>query len=124
MPYLIRSLSILVFFTGLAVSAQDLTIVSKATHDGGSPVTTVSYISSDHVRISNGDGKESIVDFKTGQMTTLDGKKKTYYVPTRADMDALSARMQEQMNSPEMKKAQQEMKNLSPEQQKQMDSAM
>jgi hypothetical protein len=124
MRLLIRSLSTLLFFTALAVSAQDLTIVSKATHDGEPPVTTVSYISSDHVRISQGDGKESIVDFKTGQITTLDGKKKTYYVTTRADMDALSARLQEQMNSPEMKKAQQEMKDLTPEQQKQMDSAM
>jgi Domain of unknown function (DUF4412) len=124
MRFLLRSIAVLVVFTGLAASAQDLTIVSKATHDGGPPETTVSYLSSDHVRISQSDGKESIVDFKTGQITTLDGKKKTYYVTTRADMEALSARMQEQMNSPEMKKAQQEMKDLSPDQQKQMDSAM
>ncbi len=124
MRFLIHSFAVLFLFTGLAASAQDLTIVSKVTHDGGAPETHVSYISSDHVRMSQGDGKESIVDFKTGQMTTLDAKKKTYYVITRADMDTLTARMQEQMNSPEMKKAQQEMKNLPPEQRKQMDSAM
>jgi hypothetical protein len=124
MRFLIRSLAILVFFSGLAASAQDLTIVSKASHDGGPPETSVSYISSDHVRMSQADGHETIVDFKTGQVTTLDAKKKTYYVTTRADMDAMTAKMNEQMNSPEMQKAQEQMKNLTPEQQKQMDSAM
>lgn len=124
MRFLIRALAVLLLSTGLSVSAQDLTIVSKVTHDGGAPETSVSYISRDHVRTSHGDGKESIVDFQTGQMTTMDTKKKTYYVTTRADMDAFAAKMQEQMNSPEMKKAQQEMKNLPADQQKKMDSAM
>jgi hypothetical protein len=124
MRFLIRSLAVLLLSTGLPAFAQDLTIVSKVTHDGGPPETKVSYISSDHVRISMGDGKESIVDFKTGQMTTLDAKKKTYYVTTRADMDALTAKMQEQMNSPEMKKAQEQMKNLPPEARNKMGAAM
>jgi hypothetical protein len=123
MRFLIRSLAVLLLSTVLPSYAQNLTIVSKVTRDGGPPETKISYISSDHVRISQGDGKESIVDFKTGQMTTLDAKKKTYYVITRADIDAFAAKMNEQMNSPEAKKGQEAMKNLPPEQQKKMDSA-
>jgi hypothetical protein len=124
MRFLIRSLAVLLLSTGLPAFAQDLTIVSKVTHDGGPPETKVSYIFSDHVRISMGDGKESIVDFKTGQMTTLDAKKKTYYVTTRADLEALTAKMQEQMNSPEMRKTQAEMKNPPPEARNKMGAAM
>jgi Domain of unknown function (DUF4412) len=124
MRFISRSLAVLFLFSGLAAYAQDLTIVSRETHDGGPPEVNISYISSDHVRMSHGEGKEAIVDFKSGQMTTLDAHKKTYYVTTRADMDAVAAKMQEQMNSPEMKKMQEQMKNVPPEQQKKMDSAM
>jgi uncharacterized protein DUF4412 len=120
----IRSLAALILFTGVPAIAQDLTVVSKVTRDGGPPQVSTSYVSSDHVRMAQGDGKESIVDFNTGQMTTLDSKKKTYYVTTRQDMDALAARVKEQMNSPEMKKAQETMKNMSPEDRKKMDAAM
>jgi hypothetical protein len=124
MRFVLRSLAVLVLFVSVPAIAQDLTIVSKVTRDGGPPQTSISYISSDHVRMSHGDGKESIIDFKTGQMTTLDNAKKTYYVTTRQDMDALAAKMNEQMNSPEMKKAQEAMKNLPPDQQKKMDAMM
>lgn len=120
------SCSLAVVALSLAVPsvAQDLTIVSSVTRDGGAPESRVSYISSEHVRMSQSDGRETVVDFKSGQITTLDGKKKTYYVTTRQDMDALAAKMREQMNSPEMKKAQEEMKNLSPDDQKKMDATM
>jgi Domain of unknown function (DUF4412) len=100
--------------------ATDLTIVSKVSRNDAPPQTTTSYISDDHVRMSRGDGKETIFDFKSGQMTTLDSKKKTYYVTTRQDMDAFAARMKEQMNSPEMKKMQEQMKNMPADQQKAM----
>jgi hypothetical protein len=121
---IVRSLSLLLFSAALPLFAQDLTIVSTTTHDGKSPQTTTSYISSDHVRMAQGEGRQSIVDFKTGAMTTIDDRKKTYYVTTRQDLDAFAAKMQEQMNSPEMKKAQAAMKNQSPEDQKKMDDAM
>lgn len=118
----ISSLAFLVLSTALPAIAEDLTIVSKVTHDGGPAETTTSYVASDHVRMSRGGGGEMIVDLKSGQMTVLDGKKKNYYVITRQDMDALAARMREQMNSPEMKEAQEQMKNLPPEIQKTMES--
>ena len=124
MRFLIHSFAVLFLFTGLAAHAQDLTIVSRETHDGGPPETTVNYISSEHVRMSHGEGQEAIVDFKSGAMTTLDTKKKTYFVTTRADMDALAAKMQEQMNSPEMKKMQEQMKNVPAAQRQKMDSGM
>jgi hypothetical protein len=122
MRFLLRSLAVLLISPGIPVFAQDLTIVSKMTRDGGPPEAKISYISSDHARISMGDGNDVIVDFKIGQISTLDAKKKTYYVTTRADLDALAAKMQEQMNSPEMKKAQEQMKNLPPEARSRMEA--
>jgi hypothetical protein len=115
-----RALTVLLSAVAIPAFATDLTIVSKVSRNDGPPQTTTSYISDDHVRMSSSEGHEMIVDFKTGQMTTLDHKKKTYYVTTRQDMDTFAARMKEQMNSPEMKKAQEQMKNMPAEQQKAM----
>ena len=123
MRLMIPSLASIVLSTAVFAMADDLTIVSTATRDGGPPEIRTSYISSDHVRMSQPDGHEMILDRKMGQMIVLDGKKKTYYVVTREDMDARAAMMRERMNSPEMKKAQERMKNLPPDAQKSM-SAM
>src|ERR1700704_5091013 len=91
----------LLLAAALPALAEDMTILSKATKDGGPPQNTASYISSDHVRMSQGDGKESIIDLKNGSMTVIDKSKKQYYVITRQDMDAMAAKVKEQMNSPE-----------------------
>lgn len=114
----------LLLAAALPALADDLTIISKVTRDGGPPQTATNYISSDHVRMAQPDGKEMIVDLKTGDMTTLDTAKKTYYVMTRQDFEAMNAKIQEQMNSPEMKKAQEQLKNLPPEQRAQMEKMM
>jgi hypothetical protein len=118
------TISALLLAAALPAFADDLTIQSKVTRDGGPPQTTSSYISSDHVRMSQGDGKEVIIDLKAGDMTTLDTAKKTYYVVTRQDMEAMTAKMQEQMNSPEMKRAQEQLNNLPPEQKARMEAMM
>ena len=109
---------------GAALASDDLTIVSKHTKDGKPAGVTTSYLASDHVRMAGGDGHEAIVDLKTGVMTSLDNSKKTYFTVTKEDMKQLQAKMQEQMNSPEMKKAQEEMKKMTPEQREQMESLM
>jgi hypothetical protein len=114
----------LVCLAAVAASAEDLTIVSKVTRDGGAPEMSTSYISSDRLRISQPDGNQAILDLKSGDMTILDGKKKTYYVITQKDLDDMSAMMREQMNSPEMKAAQEKMKNLPPDVQKRMEGMM
>jgi Domain of unknown function (DUF4412) len=98
---------------GAVVASDDLTIVSKHTHDGKPAGTSTSYLSSDHVRMAREDGHETIVDLKTGVMTTLDGKKKTYYSVTKQDMEQLRVKMQEKMNTPEMKKAMEAMSSMS-----------
>lgn len=114
----------LVLFIAVTASAQDLTIISKITRDGGAPETRTSYISSDHMRLSQPEGNEAILDLKSGDMTVLDGKKKTYFVMTQKDLDDMAAMVKERMNSPEMKKAQEQMKNLPPETQKKMQDMM
>jgi hypothetical protein len=108
----------------ISAVAEDLTIVSKVTKDNEPPTTATSYIASDHVRWMQGDGTEGILDFKTGQMTFIDGRKKEYYVVTKQDLDQVKARVQQQMDSPEMKRAQEQMKSLPPEMQKRMESMM
>src|SRR5712691_7077066 len=118
----ILSLACLVLCSALA--AQDLTLISKVTRDGGPAETATSYISSDHLRISQPDGNEAIFDLKSGTMTVLDAKKKTYYVITQKDLDDIAAMVKEQMSSPEMKRAQEQMKNLPPDVQKRMEGMM
>ena len=120
-PFAISS-AILFLGASICAAAQGLTIVSKTTNNGESSTTT-SYISEDHARFAAGE-VDVIIDGKTSQMTTLDSRKKTYYVTTKQDIDALAAKVHEQMNSPEMKRAQEAMKNLPPEQRKRMEAAM
>ena len=124
MRHCARCLAIIVVAAGIPAAAEDLTIVSKVTSDKNPPAVSTSYLASDHIRMTHGDGGEVIMDMKSGDVTTLDSKKKEYYVVTKADMQAMMAKMQEQMNSPEMKKAQEQMKNLPPDMQKKMESMM
>ena len=108
----------------LPAAADDLTIVSKTTRDGGEPTTATSYLSTDHARMVQPEGGEAILDLKTGQITVIDGRKKEYYVVTRQDMDQMKAKLQQTMNSPEMQRAQEQMKNLPPDVQKKMQGVM
>jgi hypothetical protein len=107
----------------LPAAADDLTIVSRMTRDGGEPTIATSYLASDHARIVQPD-QEAILDLKTGQITVIDGRKKEYFVVTKQDMDQMKTRLQQTMNSPEMQKAQEQMKNLPPEVQKRMQGMM
>jgi uncharacterized protein DUF4412 len=121
--FLNRSLVIaaLVSSACAVAAAEDLTIVSKVSRDGGAPEMATSYLSPERIRMAQASGTEAIVDYKLGQMTSIDHKKKTYSVMTQKDIDEWAAKMQERMNSPEMKKAQEAMKNLPPEQRKAME---
>lgn len=119
-----EAVALAVLAAASAASADDLTLVSKMTRDGGAPVTTTSYLSADHARTVQPGGQEAIIDFKTGQMTVVDNTKKEYFVITRQDMEQAKARMQEAMNSPEMQRAQAQMKNLPPDVQKKMQGMM
>jgi uncharacterized protein DUF4412 len=110
--------------SALPAAAEDLTIVSKMTRNGGEPTTATSYLSTDHARMVQPDGGEAILDLKTGQITVIDTRKKEYYVVTRQDMDQMMAKLQQTMNSPEMQKAKEQMKNLPPDVQKRMQGMM
>lgn len=119
------AISFAILLTASILAAdQGLTIVSKVTRDDGTTSTSTSYIGEEHIRWSGGAEGEVIIDSKAGQMTTIDNKKKTYFITTRQDVDAMAAKIQEQMNSPEMKRAQEAMKNLPPEQRQRMEAAM
>jgi hypothetical protein len=113
-----------VMLAASSAAAEDLTIVSKVTRDGAPPSTATSYLSSDHARIVQPDGQEAILDLGTGQITVIDGRKKEYFVVTRQDMEQMKSRLQQLTNSPEMQRAQEQMKNLPPEIQKRMQGMM
>ena len=109
MRFSTHSLAVLTLALAGPAAADDLTILSKVTR-GEEPLTTAtSYLTSDHVRVIQGEGREMIADLKTGDVTMVDGRKKQYFVVTRQDMDQLKARIQQQANSPEMQRAQEQM---------------
>jgi hypothetical protein len=85
--------------------ADDLTVVSNVTTNGKPGGTQTSYISSDHIRHSESKGDDVIIDLKSGTMTNIDGKKKTYSIMTRQDMESMQAAMAARMNDPKMKQA-------------------
>jgi hypothetical protein len=120
----IRSLAAVAIAFAVSAAAEDLTIVAKVSRDSGPAGTSTSYLSSDHVRLVTGDGNEIISDLKTGDATMIDHKKRQYFTVTRQDMEQLQARMKQAMNSPEMQRAQEQMKNLPPDIQKKMQAAM
>lgn len=111
---------VLLLAAALPARAEDLTIVSRLTRDGGAPTTATSYLSSRHARMVQGDGQETIVDLQTGQMTLIDHGRKEYFVVTRQEMEEMKARLQERLDSPEMQRAREQMKNLPPEVQQRM----
>jgi Domain of unknown function (DUF4412) len=118
------SLAALALGAAASAGADDLTIVSKVTSNAGPPATATSYLATDHARIAQGDGRELIADAKAGVITVIDGRKKQYFLVTKQDLEQLKARIQQQMSSPDMQKAQSQMKNLPPEVQKRMEAAM
>ena len=124
MRVLAISFAIILLTVSICAASQGLTIVSRMTRDDGTTTTMTSYIAEDHARWSGGAEGEMIIDAKNGEMIMINNGKKTYSVITKKDLQEMSARVQEQMNSPEMKRAQEAMKNLPPEQRKRMEAAM
>jgi hypothetical protein len=112
MRFSIFTSAALLLAAGAALASDDLTIVSKHTRDGKPGANTTSYLASDHVRMARDEENESIIDLKTGVMTVLDGKKKTYYTVTKQDMEQMAAKMKEKMDTPEMKQAMEAMASM------------
>lgn len=89
----------------LTCAAEDLTVVSSVTTNGKPGGIDTSYISGDHVRHSESRGTDIIIDLKTGTMTNINEKKKTYFLITRQDLETMRTKMAERMNDPKMKQA-------------------
>ena len=118
------SFAIILLTVSICAASQGLTIVSKMTRDDGTTSTTTNYIAEDHARWSGGGEGDMILDAKAGEMIMINNGKKTYSVITKKDIEAMAAMIQERMNSPEMRRAQEAMKNLPPEQRQRMEAAM
>jgi hypothetical protein len=93
--------------------ADDMTVISKVSTNGQPGGTQTSYISSDHIRHSESKGNDVIIDLKNGTMTNIDTIKKTYFIMTKQDMEAMQAAMAARMNDPKMKQAMAMMQGMS-----------
>ena len=105
----------LVLAAGTATSsyaAEELTVISNLTTNGKPGGIETSYISGEHMRHQS-EGTDVIIDLKSGTMTNINEKKKTYYIVTRQDLETMQAKMAERMNDPKMKRAMAMMQGLS-----------
>ena len=93
--------------------AEDLTVISNVTTNGKPAGIETNYISSDHIRNSHAGGPDVIINLKTGVMTNIDEKKRTYYDVTKQDMETMQAKMTEKLNDPKMKQAMAMMQGMS-----------
>jgi hypothetical protein len=96
-------------------AADDLTVVSNLTTNGKPDGTETQYISSEHIRTSRSEGTGMIIDLKTGVMTNIDGKNKTYFEVTKQDLQNMQAMFAERMKDPKMKQAMAMMKGMATE---------
>jgi len=91
-PLVVLALSAL----ALSASAEDLTITFKSS-DGG---TSTHYFSKDRIRM-NGDRADTILEFASGKIVSIDNRKKEYSEMTIAEIDeamkAMSAQMEQAM---------------------------
>ncbi|MEP6884182.1 MAG: hypothetical protein ABJC66_05475 [Gammaproteobacteria bacterium] len=113
---LILSLSVCILACAAATqghAADDLTVISNVTTNGKPAGIETNYISNDHIRTSHAGSTDMIINLKTGVMTNIDDKKKTYYEVTKQDMEAMRAKMAEKMNDPKMKQAMAMMQGMS-----------
>jgi hypothetical protein len=93
--------------------ADEMTVISQVSTNGQPGGTQTSYISSDHIRHSESKGNDVIIDLKNGTMTNIDTKKKTYFIMTKQDMEAMQAALAARMNDPKMKQAMAMMQGMS-----------
>jgi hypothetical protein len=118
MKYITPLLTFVILGAGAGLShasSDDLTVVSNLTTNGKPGGTETQYISSDHIRTSRSEGTGMIIDLKTGVMTNIDGKNKTYFEVTKQDLQNMQAMFAERMKDPKMQKAMAMMKGISTE---------
>src|SRR5258708_2890731 len=109
------SLLTIILAAGMAsfgCAAEDLTVVSNVTTNGKPGGIDTNYIAGDHIRHSQSQGTDVIIDLKTGTMTSINEKKKNYFVITKQDLEEMQAKMAERMNDPKMKQAMAMMQGL------------
>jgi hypothetical protein len=112
MKHALSLLTIMLAAGTATCAAEDLTVVSNVTTNGKPGGIDTNYISGDHIRHSQSQGTDVIIDLKTGTMTNINEKKKNYFVMTKQDMEAMQAKMTERMNDPKVKQAMAMMQGL------------
>lgn len=102
-------------------SAEDLTLVFKATNKDGSSTAT-SYYSSEKMRSGDAE-RETIIEYAAGKITSIDHKKKEYSEITLAEMEAAMKQAQAKMDEAS-KQMEQQMANMPPAVKEKMQAMM
>ncbi len=97
--------------------ADDLTIVYKTTGPNGAGTAT-SWFSADKMRMSDPE-RDTLVEYGTGRIVTVDHKKKEYSEITQAELESAMKAMNDQMQ-----KASEQMANVPPAMREKMQAMM
>jgi hypothetical protein len=100
------------------LAAEDLTIVFKETGGAAAGSTSAQYYTKDKTRI-NGADRDTIVEYATGRIVSIDHKKKEYSETTLAEIEAQMKKM-----SAEMEKTNAQMANMPPSVREKMEQMM
>jgi hypothetical protein len=85
-------------------AAEDLTLVTRVTSGKGNTSTNTQYISSSKVRTGDGE-TDTIMDFASGKLVMLNGKKKEYSETSIEEIRAAMAQLEASMaGNPVMEK--------------------
>jgi hypothetical protein len=109
----------LILVAALPAGAEDLTIVSQSSHGDSAPTTRTTYMTDSRMRMSSGEGTDTMMDYASGAVTVVNNKKKEYFVITPADMEAMAAKMKEMQA-----KMQAAMQNMPPALRERMQGSM
>jgi len=115
----VRLATLALLVAALPAAAEDMTFVQKSQKNQDPPQTGTTYVSSDKMRMSTPEGSDMIIDLAAGSLTSIDHKKKQYWVMTAAEMEA-----QAKQAEAAMKQAEEQMKSLPPAMRDKMQAMM
>lgn len=119
MTRIVRCLSAALLLAASFAAAEDMTFVQKSQTNQQPPQTSTMYVASDKMRMTAPDSSDIIIDLAAGSMTSIDHKKKQYWVMTAAEMEA-----QKKQAEAAMQQAEEQMKSLPPAMREKMQAMM
>jgi len=95
----LKGAALVLFSLAATTGAEDLTIVSNVTSQGGpdsGPSTSTSYLTATKFRVTT-KRSDVIMDMAAGKYTVIDNQKRQYWEMTQDDINAMTQRMNDSM---------------------------